>query len=263
MSMQAINYALTLPVDESGPRLTLLIIAHHVNYRTGDMFVGQDELAAEVRRDERTVRRYLTHLEEAGFIRRMQQRSSDGKRMTDRIELVDYLEWQTVIEKGGVIKDPNTRGKRVEKPADKLSGSGPATGQNAPDQPDKNGLASGHLMSGTKGTIFNQDNLSAGMRACDVNTPRAALARNRRLVVKSDPDWWQWLAVVDRHFSAKGREMIIAEGAMLVFDEKPSAAAKAPALPPPVGSEAREVLEQGRKQAPALDRKLAAAGHDQ
>lgn len=261
MSMQAINYALTLPVDESGPRLTLLIIAHHINYRTGDMFVGQDELAAEVRRDERTVRRYLTHLEEAGFIRRMQQRSSDGKRMTDRIELVDYLEWQTVIEKGGVIKDPNTRGKRVDKPADKLSGSTPATGQNTPDQPDKNGSASGHLMSGTKGTIFNQDNLSAGERACDANAPRAALAK-KRLVLETDPDWWQWLAVAERHFNAKGRQAFVDEGAMLVFDEKPSAAAMAPALAPPKDHEAFANFLAARQQAPVQDRKLAAAGGD-
>lgn len=196
MSMQAINFALTLPIEESGPRLLLLIIAHHVNYRSGDMFVGQDELAKEVKRDERTVRRYLGYLEEGGFISRRVQRSTDGKRCTDLIELIGYLEWQDVLEKGGIIQDPKTRGKLLKNQPDKMSGSAEATGQNGADQPDKNSKATGHMVSGIKGTTKdNQYNHSAPERASGVGArATAAKAVTVMTLTPADSSWGHWLS---------------------------------------------------------------------
>lgn len=209
MSMQAINFALTLPIEESGPRLLLLIIAHHVNYRTGDMFVGQGELAEEVKRDERTIRRYLTYLEDGGFIDRKEQRTHSGQRGPDRIELIGYLAWQDVIENGGVIPDPKTRGKPVQKPADKISGRDEATGQNGGVQPDKNSEPTGHTVSGTKRTTNNQLNLSAQERASVgiARAPRAVEPRqsaNRPwfTVRASDDSFDGWIA----HMKRLGRD---------------------------------------------------------
>lgn len=196
--MQAINFALTLPVEESGPRLLLLIIAHHVNYRTGDMFVGQGELAEEVKRDERTVRRYLSYLEESGFITRQQQRLQSGQRGTDRIVLIGYLEWQDIIEKGGVMPDPKTRGKPVQKPADKTSGRDETTGQNDPNQPDKNTSPTGHVVSGTRGTTINQFNHSAPERASD-ESARAPVAKKHATsfeLTPSDVQWDAWMTLL-------------------------------------------------------------------
>lgn len=150
MSMQAINYAMTLPVDETGPRFLLFLIAHHINWKTGTMYVSQEELAAEARISSRTCRRWLIALEKAEFIRRTERRDERGFRINDEIELLGYLEWQAIIYNGGELPDPNTRGKRIPQQPDKLSGSGRnyRTGDdyrtNGASLPDKSCKPTGH-----------------------------------------------------------------------------------------------------------------------
>lgn len=145
MSMQAINYAMTLPVDEPGPRLLLFVIAHHVHWKTGTMHVGQSELAEEVRSSERSVRRWLVYLEQAGFITRKECRDEKGHRLFDEIELLGYLEWQDVLYNGGTLPHPSTRGKPVEQPADNLAGGEEAYRTNEDALPDKSGQPTGQL----------------------------------------------------------------------------------------------------------------------
>lgn len=242
MSMQAINFALTLPIDESGPRLTLIIIAHHINYRTGDMFVGQDELAKEVRRDERTIRRYLDYLEERGFIARQQNRSSNGKRTTDRIELCGYVEWQNVLENGGTIPAPSTRGRQ----ADNLPGRASASGQNTPSQPDKNASSSGHMVSGIKRTTYNQDNHFAGARARDAKAPHAPRANSGappRLILREDGTAFMRKLDLARKVMPDGfSKGVEADGAIVINADGTMARR------PPLGSAAYDDLIKAREQ---------------
>lgn len=127
MSLQAINYAMTQPVEETGARLLLFIIAHHVHWETGVMFVTQAQLAEEIRASERSVRRWLDVLEADGYIARKECRGDQGRRLPDEIELIGYLEWQRVLYEGGTIRAPKARSKRVdnyeEKQPDNLAGS--------------------------------------------------------------------------------------------------------------------------------------------
>lgn len=197
MSMQAINYALTLPIDDPGPRLTLIMIAFHVNYRSGDMFVGQDDLASEVRVTPRSIRRYLETLEEAGFIKR-EERRVDGRQGTDRITLIGYLEWQHVIEHGGTIQNPLSRGKPVHNLEDKLSASPPPGGQPGSSSRTENGLQADTAVRSKEPT--NQKlTTSARKGACEAGASplRAQVgAKPLRLfqtVRRGDVSWTDWI----------------------------------------------------------------------
>lgn len=204
--MQAINFAFTLPVKDPGPRLALIVIAHHVNYRTGNMFVGQDELAEEIGCSERTLRRYLKALEEAGFLTREERRSDDGKRTTDCITLVGYLDWQHVVEHGGTLPDPKTRGRPVvaaDEQPDNLAAGCDSNRTKQADQPDKKPPTSGQGVSGIKTNHFNQVNHSAreGARREDFKSgfgsevPPPQRARPCFTLTPTDaPQWRAWIA---------------------------------------------------------------------
>jgi biotin operon repressor len=151
MSMQAIAFAGTLPVFERGAKFTLMQIAYHVSVETGQTFVGQDLLARETACSARTIRRDLDTLEEAGFITR-QERRAGGRRSTDTITLVGYLDWQQIIESGGFVPDPKTRGKRIDSveeiQPDRLSGRAVDKPSEAKSvQPDTRGHSTGHQRS--------------------------------------------------------------------------------------------------------------------
>lgn len=150
MSMQAINYAMTLPVEETGPRFLLFLIAHHINWKTGTMYVSQEELAGEARVSSRTARRWLIALEKGEFIRRTERRDERGFRINDEIELLGYLEWQDIIYNGGELPDPSTRGKRISAQPDKSSASRGSNRTNSNHRtdgaslPDKSCSPTGH-----------------------------------------------------------------------------------------------------------------------
>lgn len=198
MSMQAINFALTLPVDEPGPRLTLICIAFHVGYRSGDMFVGQEELAREVRVSSRAIRNYLITLEDAGLITR-EERRVEGKRTSDRIALVGYLEWQHVLEHGGTISNPATRGKTVKKLPEKSSGDEVSTGTTASFLPEQNVVSTGtcvpvHIDSNLSN---HKINLNAQAGACEANASPACAEDGEKsgavIVLRGAVSWPHWL----------------------------------------------------------------------
>ena len=199
MSMQAINFAMTLPVDEPGPRLLLFVVAHHVNWKTGKMYVGQAELAEEVRSSVRSVRRWLIYLEQTGFITRAKCRDETGRQDYDEIELIGYLDWQDVLYNGGTIQNPATRGKAVEKPADNLAGGDETSRTNEGVQADKSGDPAGHCCPPLKEplrTISNHKGAHARAK-CEIldlkNGSKLPPVRSAIRVSASDASWQHWL----------------------------------------------------------------------
>lgn len=201
MSMQAINFAMTQPVGEPGPRLLLFVIAHHVHWQTGTMYVSQAELAKEVCSSERSVRRWLDYLQSEGYITRQEKRDDRGHRLPDEIELLGYIEWQKVLYEGGTIRDPKTRGKAVEKQAANLADGQEPTGQMTGVLPDKMGEPTGQGMSGSNEPSRTiRGTFSASERASDADasrTPRAEKLAPSITVRRSDPSWEDWVASVD------------------------------------------------------------------
>jgi hypothetical protein len=201
MSMQAINFAMTQPVQEPGPRLLLFVIAHHVHWQTGLMYVSQTELAKEVCSSERSVRRWLDYLEAGEYIRRTEKRDDRGHRQPDEIELIGYIEWQKVLYEGGTIRNPKTRGKAVDEQPAKLADGAEPTGQMVGGLPDKNGVPTGQGVAGSNeplGTI--RRTLSADERARDASAARPPRAEKRTtsiIVTRSDASWSNWLDAVD------------------------------------------------------------------
>jgi hypothetical protein len=201
MSMQAINFALNLPIDEPGPRLTLICIAFHIGYRTGDMFVSQDELAAEVRVTARSVRTYLAALESAGYIKREERRGENGHRSSDRIELIGYLEWQAVLETGGTISDPRKRGKISEQQPENFAGSDEANRKTSGVQPEKKASPTGNCFPVHMNHTNHNITTSAREGACvDGAAPSRAEGRKpdarpqvEITVKRGDASWQNWL----------------------------------------------------------------------
>ena len=224
MSMQAINYALTLPVDEPGPRLLLILIAHHVNWKTGDMFVSQDELAEESRMSVRSIRNHLGVLEGMGVIIRHQQRDESGRRGVDRIELIGYLNWQHVLYHGGTIEAPATRCK---KPPANSAASDEANRQNDDDQPAKSVDPTGNCLP-----VYKEPSLTLNKPLERASAPATQSAARPRLVKYGDNNWrrWiNWLGAKGQHAAADAFER---EGAMVVYASEPGTAVPLPKLPP-------------------------------
>lgn len=203
MSMQAINFAMTLPVVEPGPRLLLFVIAHHVHWKTGTMHVGQAELADEVKSSVRSVRRWLIALEEAGYISRDKCRSENGHQDHDEITLLGYVEWQNVLYEGGTLPDPRTRGKPVQntenEQADNLADGEETSRTNLHVQADKSGGPAGHCCPPIKEPLRTINNpKSAQERAKDSNSdlksgPKAQTVRTAIPVTKKDVSWSAWI----------------------------------------------------------------------
>lgn len=230
MSMQAINFALTLPVDEPGPRLLLLLIAHHINWKTGEMFVGQEELAAEARMTARSVRNHLTALEEAGLIIRSPQRDVNGRRGIDRISLVGYLEWQDVIYNGGTIQCPASRRRTTKEPAEKSSGSDDANRKNETVQPEKNGSPTGNCFP-----VDNKEDhsltISEPLAREGARATRCA-ARPRLEVKAGDLSWTEWLAAIENNLGADASRSVAAIGKISVSAKWPRPGVPMPAIAP-------------------------------
>ena len=195
MSMQAMTYAMTLPVDASGPRLLLFCIAHHVSNETGCTIVGQKRLSDEARVSVRSIRRYLAELEEAGIVKCTPRRRDNGSQTTDTVELVGFTEWLNVIENGGVIP-PRKRAKPVDEPAANLAGGEPdlsaPPGQRVSAPP-------GHCCP-TLNQEFNQESLinSAQARAkCENSDLKVGVTlqpvRSAIRLTPADASWKQWL----------------------------------------------------------------------
>lgn len=206
MSMQALTYAMTLPVDASGPRLLLFCIAHHVSNETGATFVGQKRLADEARVSVRSVRRYIADLEAEGIVKCTPRRRDNGSQTTDIVELVGFLDWLNVIENGGVIPS-RKRAKAVDEPEDNLTSGEP--GLSAPR---------GHLVSAPPGHCCpplnqnsNQENLtnSAHARAKGEfpdlkNGSEPKPVRPAIDLTPADASWQDWLS----HIEARGHEAL-------------------------------------------------------
>lgn len=215
MSMQAINYAMTLPVDEPGPRLLLFVIAHHVNWKTGKMYVGQKELSDEVRSSVRSVRRWLIYLEETGFITRTKCRDEEtGRQDFDEIELLGYLEWQDVLYNGGTLPHPSTRGKpvqnHVEEPEDNLAAGDDPSRTNEGVQADKSGGPGGHCCPPLKEplrTIGNPKGAHARAKGEFSDLKNGSEPKPVRPAIDltpADASWQDWLS----HIEARGHEAL-------------------------------------------------------
>lgn len=86
MSIQAIAWAFEQQPENSNQKLVLIAIA---NYADGDgvCWPGQRSLARDCTMGDRTVRRHLQALEEAGYLEREERRRADGTRTSDRYRL--------------------------------------------------------------------------------------------------------------------------------------------------------------------------------
>lgn len=221
MSLQAINFAMTQPVEETGPRLLLFIIAHHVNWETGFMYVTQEQLADEIKSSERSVRRWLEYLEVEGYIARRECRGDQGRRLPDEIELIGYLEWQRVLYEGGTIKSPKARAKRVDKLSeeqpDNLAGSDDdnrtllsgTNRTNEATQPDKSGGPTGQLCPVHKqpsSTISTTISARAGACEAGASPTRAEGSRAPLILRRGDKGWTTWLEHLPAHIAEQAEE---------------------------------------------------------
>lgn len=247
MSMQAINYALTMPVDDPGPRLLLILIAHHINWKTGDMFVSQDELAKEARMSSRSIRNHLVVLEDAGLIVRTQQRDESGRRGVDRIEMPGYLEWQDVLYNGGTIPSPESRRK---KPPANSAASDDSNRKNTDNQPEKNGSPTGNSLP-----VYKEPSLTiseplgrASAHATQGAARSAQEGEEPRIVLAGDDTWQLWLNWLKDQNQNRAASAFEAEGAMVVYAKRPASTCKLPALAPIEGSDRREALMARRSR---------------
>lgn len=242
MSMQAINYALTMPVDEPGPRLLLILIAHHINWKTGDMFVSQDELAKEARMSSRSIRNHLGVLEDAGLIVRTQQRDESGRRGVDRIEMLGYLEWQDVIYNGGNIPSPENRRK---KPLANSAGSDDANRKNDACQPEKNGSPTGSSFPVYKEPSLTVTNHTGASAPATQGAARSTPSEEQ-LVLAGDGNWQLWLNWLRDQGHTAAAAAFEDEAGMVVFARQPSTGSRLPLLPPREGTASLEALRARR-----------------
>jgi DNA-binding transcriptional ArsR family regulator len=223
MSIEAIAYAKSMDLDgaeNAAARLLLYVIAENT---FNDSFVcrlSQEQLAYEAGRvSERTVRRHLEALEEAGKIvrPRAQRRATGGHMLTDVIRIRGYKRWY--------LRDHGAH-KRGGSPADKLSGGAAnvsrarraATGgQNDRPPPDTCcPPTAGHLLS----AAYKDSRTSNPVPSCapdargsanvdfrsEVRKPRSAIT-----LTPSDVSWGEWIEAL-RSDDAAAAERAIAAG---------------------------------------------------
>jgi hypothetical protein len=244
MSLQAMTFAMTRDLDEVGPRLVLLILAHHINNETHRTFVGQKLICKEARVSERSLRRYLETLEGAGYIKRHERRREDGSRATDEIELLGFEAWLKAIEQGGVV----TVEKPVETQPANLAASDPATGHllaGGPGQSCDRGVRP--LLAGiqelkpslterlnqTRESAREDVNLDSGKK---IAKPRPASAKYpSQFKITPKLDAAQWSAWVT-HLRGIGREDLVeaatADGEMIVRARWPEEDCPLPLIEP-------------------------------
>lgn len=85
MSIQAITWALKTDLP-TGRKFVLVALANYVD-QDNRCWPSQSRLAADTGMDERTVRRHLKTLEEAGILQREHRSKSDGTRNSDIITI--------------------------------------------------------------------------------------------------------------------------------------------------------------------------------
>jgi DNA-binding transcriptional ArsR family regulator len=78
MSFQMMAWAVAQTTGSPTRKAVLLALANRVNHDTGRCFPSIERLVEETELSDRTVRRALDDLEEAGFIERTRQRHPDG-----------------------------------------------------------------------------------------------------------------------------------------------------------------------------------------
>lgn len=88
MSVQAMTWAWKqqLPM---GPKAVLVALANHAD-GDGVCYPGQVRLAEMVGCNDRSVRKFVKHLEAEGLIERTQRRRADGSRTSDAYRLIGY-----------------------------------------------------------------------------------------------------------------------------------------------------------------------------
>lgn len=86
MSVQAMTWAVTQRTGNAGAKAVLMALAFHAT-ASGECFPSQSLLADEAEMDARSVRRHLTLLERAGFIRKEHRQRRNGSRTSDRVYL--------------------------------------------------------------------------------------------------------------------------------------------------------------------------------
>ena len=124
MSVQAMTWAWKqqLPM---GPKAVLLAIANHADGE-GVCYPGQARIADMVGCNDRSVRKFVKHLEDAGLIERRQRRRPDGSRTSDEYHLIGYQ------PANGAGSQPANGAGSDPKPTGKLCRT---NRQSVPDQP--------------------------------------------------------------------------------------------------------------------------------
>lgn len=102
-------------------QLILLAIARNADWNTGICETSQSTLSQMAKCCDRTIRRYLSKMEQDGLISREERRDERGYVKCDRLTLVGYSEWVSTIRKGGTVESP--KAIKPYHPADNLSGS--------------------------------------------------------------------------------------------------------------------------------------------
>ncbi len=107
MSVQAISWALSYPVESSTEKAVLLVLANYAD-GDGECFPGQESIAQQAACSDRTVRRVLEAFEAKGVIARQERRRRDGSRTSDAIVLLAFQQAANLSGSGA------TTGQRVQ-----------------------------------------------------------------------------------------------------------------------------------------------------
>jgi hypothetical protein len=87
MSTQAVQAALDLPITDKTKLLTMMVLCHHHNAKTGRCDPSQESLARETRSSVSTVRRHLIDFEASGYFKRERRYDAKGHRTRDAYDL--------------------------------------------------------------------------------------------------------------------------------------------------------------------------------
>jgi DNA-binding transcriptional ArsR family regulator len=134
MSLEAMAYVKTLEITKPAEKLILLLLADRISNETGECFPGQKRLAKEASMSERTVRRHMKKLGEAGMIISRKRFCPNGNPNTSAYEIVGFLDWLNCAEKCAddqrskvtsgqhrpAVKSGSTTGQNVQSPADNV-----------------------------------------------------------------------------------------------------------------------------------------------
>lgn len=148
MSIEAMAYVKSCDFgDQEASRFLLHIIAENTFNDTFICVVGCEQLGFDIRKTERTVRRHIDALVEAGVLLRKARYPDAGGRLNDALRLVGFKRWYHVNY--GAAKRRHNRANGPKTLPDKMSGSPP------PLADKMSGRATGQQMSGVTGHLVS------------------------------------------------------------------------------------------------------------